>query len=63
MTVWCAETECVYCKENICTADEINLSAGHMHTVHEGFRHVWTCRTFSPDPEAKELFDMLKAFF
>lgn len=59
----CAETECEYFSVDGCTAEEINLTAGHMHTVHEGYRHVWTCRTFSPSPEAKEIFDMLKSYF
>lgn len=58
----CAETECEYFSMDGCTAEEINLTAGHMHTVHEGYRHVWTCRTFRPSPEAKEIYDMLKSY-
>lgn len=61
--VWCAETECEYCRENGCTAKEINISAGHIHTVHQGFRHHWECRTFKPSEDAKEMFEMLKAYF
>lgn len=61
--VWCAETECEYCKGNKCTAREINISAGHIHTVHQGFIHHWECRTFKISEEAKELFDMLKRYF
>lgn len=58
--VWCAEIECEWCKENQCTADEINLSAGRMHTVYEGYRQVWTCRTFKMSEEAKKMIDILK---
>ena len=59
----CAETECEYFSMDGCTAEKITLTAGHMHTVHEGYRRVWTCRTFMPSPEAKEIFDMLKSYF
>ena len=63
MRVYCAEIECEHYSEDGCTAEEINLTAGHMHTVHEGFRHVWTCRMFEPSPIAKEIFDKLKKYF
>lgn len=53
--VWCAENECKYNDRNLCKAKEINLAAGHMHTVHEGFRPVWTCRTFEESALAAEL--------
>lgn len=61
--VWCAEIECKYHKNNKCTAKEINLSAGHIHTVHQGFIHHWTCRMFEPSEDAKELFEMCKEYF
>lgn len=61
--VYCAEIECENCKENECKAKEINLTAGHIHTVHKGFAHHWECRTFKQSKDAKEIFDMLKAYF
>lgn len=61
--VWCAETECEYYRDNRCTAKEINISAGHIHTKHQGYIHHWECRTFKMSEEAKELFGMLKAYF
>lgn len=57
--VWCAENECEHNKANQCRAREINLSAGRMHTVHEGFCQVWTCRTFKQDEETQKLFEAL----
>ena len=61
--VWCAETECEYYHENGCKAKEINISAGHIHTIHQGFAHHWECRTFKPSEDAKEMFKMLKTYF
>lgn len=61
--VWCAETECKLQKNNRCTAKEINLSAGHIHTMHQGFMHHWECRMFEQSEDAKELFGMLKSYF
>ena len=61
--VWCAENECVFNKDNECVAEEINLSAGHVHTKHQGFAHKLECRTFQQSDEAKEMFEMLKSFF
>lgn len=61
--VWCAEIECEYNRENICRAKEINISAGHLHTKHQGFIHHWECRTFKMSEEAAELFGMFKAYF
>lgn len=51
--VWCAETTCKHNKDNLCSAKKINLSAGQIHTVHEGCRQLWTCRTYEMSYEAK----------
>ena len=61
--VYCAETECKYFDDCLCTADEINLTAGHIHSVHNGFMHHWECRMFEQSKEAKEMFEMLKSYF
>ena len=61
--VWCAETECEFCHENECTAEEINFSAGHIHTKFQGYKHHWECNTFKMSKEAEEVFGMLKAYF
>lgn len=60
--VWCAEIDCEHNKNNQCKAKEINLSAGYMHTVHEGFRQVWTCRTFQMDERDKEPYTAFNLF-
>ena len=61
--VWCAEIECIYNSENECTATEINLSVGHLHTKHQGYAHKWECRTYQQSKEAKAIIDMLNAYF
>lgn len=61
--VWCAETECEYYGEDGCTANEINITAGHIHAKHQGYIHHWECRTFKMSEEYKKLFGMLKAYF
>ena len=61
--VRCAETECEYCHDCECTAHEINISAGHIHTKHQGYIHHWECQTFKMSKEAEEIFGMLKAYF
>lgn len=59
--VWCATIECENNKNNRCTAKEICLSDGHIHTVHQGFKQVWFCRKYNTSNEAKELKDKLDA--
>ena len=61
--VWCAEIECVHCKENVCTAGEINLSAGHIHTKYQGRVHHWVCRTYEMSEDAARLLESIKAFY
>ena len=55
--VWCAAIECKHNKGNQCRAKEINLSNGHIHTVHEGCKRVWGCRTFAESDEFKILYN------
>ena len=53
--VWCAAGMCKWNDDNRCRAKEINLSEGHLHTVHQGFKQVWTCRAFEMSENAKRL--------
>lgn len=57
--VWCAAIECRHNKNNQCRSKEINLTEGHIHTVHQGFKQVWGCRTYETDPKLKEIFDAI----
>ena len=57
--VWCAAIECEHNKNNRCTAKEINLSEGRVHTVHEGVKQVWGCRMYNMSNESKELWAMI----
>ena len=59
--VWCAAIECENNKNNQCKAAEINLSEGHIHTVHQGLKQVWECRNYNMSKEAKELKALLDA--
>ena len=61
--VWCAETTCKHNKDNLCSAKKINLSAGQIHTVHEGCRQLWTCRTYEMSYEAKKLKEVIESFY
>lgn len=61
--VMCAEIECKHYSDKGCKAKEIKISAGHMHTVHEGFRHVWTCKTYEMSEESKQIHEELHEFF
>lgn len=58
--VWCAQIECRHNAGNRCKAPEINLSAGRVHTVHQGFKQIWECRSFEMSDSAKELYDRMK---
>ena len=53
----CAAIECVHQdkKKNICRAKVINLSENFVHTVHDGQKQFWTCRTFEKDPEISKM--------
>ena len=58
--VWCAAIECENNKNNQCKAAEINLSEGHIHTVHQGFKQVWECKTYNMSKESKQIEDRIK---
>lgn len=53
--VYCAAVECKFNDGNICIAKSINLSEGHVHTVHQGFKQVWTCRSYEMSAIAKQV--------
>lgn len=61
--VYCAEIECEYYSEKGCKAKEINVSAGRIHTIHQGFARHWVCRTFKMSKEAEEISELLKPYF
>ena len=61
--VWCAEILCEHNKNNQCKANEINLSAGNIHTVNEGCRQIWTCRAFAMRDDAKKLKVFIEEFY
>jgi hypothetical protein len=60
--VWCATIECPNNKNNRCTAKEINISDGHIHTVHQGFKQVWECRTHTISQESKQFEERIKEY-
>ena len=61
--VWCATIECKHNKGNQCRAKSVNFSDGHIHTVHQGYKQVWYCRTYEMSKKAKTLEKMLKGYF
>jgi hypothetical protein len=60
--VWCAAIECKHNKENQCTRKKINLSAGHTHTVLNGYMQYWECRMFNESSESAELRRKIESF-
>ena len=58
--VWCSAIECENNKNNRCKAAEINLAEGYIHTVHQGFKKVWECKTYNMSKESKQLEDKIK---
>lgn len=61
--VWCAEIECQHNKNNTCRRKEINFSAGHVHTIHQGFLHVWCCKNYELSEDTKKLMEELRKQF
>lgn len=57
--VWCTSIECEHNKNNQCRAKEIKLGDGGVHTVHQGFLHIWKCNAFEESKETIELKKML----
>lgn len=53
--VWCAAIECTNNKNNQCKAAEINLSEGHIHTVYQGFKQMWECRSYNQSERSKKM--------
>lgn len=58
--VYCAAGMCKHNEENLCKAKEINLSEGHVHTVHQGYKQVWTCRMFEMSEDAKRMLEAIR---
>lgn len=58
----CATLECKYNKNNRCTAKEISLSDGHIHTVHQGYKQVWECKTYEMSAEDRQLYEEMSLF-
>ena len=61
--VWCAAIECKNNKNNQCTATEINLSSGNVHTYYQGFKQVWECRNFNMSEEYKRMMEEVSRIF
>jgi len=59
-TVYCAAVECEHNDRNRCNAKTISLSEGYVHTVHQGFLQVWTCRQYEMSEDAKRLLEEMK---
>lgn len=60
--VWCAEITCKHNHDNVCKAKEINLSAGLVHTVHEGAMDIWKCCTYAESEESRQIREALEQF-
>ena len=48
----CASVDCKYYTADGCKSRRINLSDSHVHTVHQGFRHMWVCKNFEESEDA-----------
>lgn len=53
--VICASVDCEYNLDNKCKAKEIKLNDGHIHTVHQGFKHIHECKTYTKSQYYKKL--------
>ena len=60
--VFCASIDCEYNHLNKCTAKEIQLNDGHIHTVHQGFKHIHECKTYKKSEYYKELEQAFQDF-
>ena len=58
--VHCTSFECEYNRDNICNAEVIRLSDGHIHTVHQGFKHIHECKTYKKSQYYEELEQFLQ---
>ena len=54
-TVSCAAIECKWNESNRCKAKNINLSEGHINTLYQGYKQVWTCRQYEMSEDAKRI--------
>lgn len=61
--VCCATLECKHNKDYKCRASSISLSDGHIHTVHQGYKHIHECRTYEKSESAKALEKELQGYF
>ena len=61
--VWCATLECKHNRGNQCRAKSINLSDGHIHTVHQGFKHIHECCTYENSEQWETLKRLMEGCF
>ena len=61
--VFCASSECIHNKSGLCRSKGIYLADKHMHTVHEGFKHLHLCKTYEESEESKKLTKFINSIF
>lgn len=61
--VFCSSSECVHNKSGLCISKGIFLADKHMHTVHEGFKHMHLCKTYEECKESKEMREFINSVF
>lgn len=57
--VICATLECKHNEDGLCTAKQIRLSDGHVHTVFQGFKQIWECKSFEMDKMCEKILKKL----
>ncbi|MBQ5640476.1 MAG: hypothetical protein IIV05_01580 [Ruminococcus sp.] len=60
--VYCAAVECRHNIQGKCCAAEITLNEGHVHTLHQGFLHHWTCTGYEESETAKSIREFVRKF-
>lgn len=62
MTVYCGNVSCKYNgNKNKCTAKKINLAFEGIHTKHQGFREVLSCKAYEEEDFSKQIKGFLNS--
>jgi len=61
MKLYCADDRCRYCNDDhVCTSETVELVFEGLHTVHQGFREVHTCKTFEKSNLYKQVEEFMR---
>jgi hypothetical protein len=58
--VFCASIDCSHNENCKCTLKEVALKEWYIHTMHEGYKHMWECKNYEMSEEAEDMYAKIR---